>query len=155
AIAAFAQSGTVIYEGARLIIGDTSAPVESGAFAVRNGYIIAIGAKGSVKAPGASHVDLTGKTVMPMMNNIHLRMGYEGFVSWSAENHTAENVLVPLEREAFYGVGTAMTMGDQPTGFALQFQRDQLSGKFPPAARFFFAAGMAPPGGGPDALLIQ
>jgi len=45
-------------------------------------------------------------------------------------------------------------MGDSPDDFALQFQRDQQAGKFPPAARFFFAAGMAPFGGGPDALLI-
>ena len=76
-------------------------------------------------------------------------------MSWSVENHTPENVLDHLEREAFYGVGTAMTMGDQPTDFAIKFQQDQLAGKFPPAARFFFAAGMAPPGGGPDSLLIQ
>ena len=48
-----------------------------------------------------------------------------------------------------------MAMGEQPTGFAIEFQRNQLAGKFPPAARFFFAAGLAPPGGGPDALLIQ
>jgi imidazolonepropionase-like amidohydrolase len=46
-------------------------------------------------------------------------------------------------------------MGEQPTAFAIEFQRNQLAGKFPPAARFFFAAGLAPPGGGPDALLIQ
>ena len=89
------------------------------------------------------------------MNNIHIHIGNEGYVSWSVENHTPENVLDQLEREAFYGVGTAMTMGDQPTDFAIKFQQDQLAGKFPPAARFFFAAGMAPPGGGPDALLIQ
>src|SRR5262249_50373541 len=56
---------------------------------------------------------------------------------------------------AFYGVGTAMTMGDQPADFAIRFRQDQRAGKFPPAARFFFSAGMAPPGGGPDALLIQ
>ena len=92
---------------------------------------------------------------MPTMNNVHIHIGYEGYVSWSVENHTRENVLDHLEREAFYGVGTAMTMGDQPADFAIKFQQDQLAGKFPPAARFFFAAGMAPPGGGPDALLIQ
>src|ERR1700690_2884224 len=92
---------------------------------------------------------------MPTLNNIHVHLGYEGYVSWSVENHTPENVLDHLEREAFYGVGTAMAMGEQPTEFAIEFQHDQLAGKFPPAARFFFAAGMAPPGGGPDALLIQ
>jgi len=154
--ASYAQTNEVIYEGARLILGDASAPIENGAFVVRNGHIAAIGPKGSVGASsGATHVDLTGKTVMPALNNAHLHIGYEGYVSWSAENHSPENVLDHLEREAFYGVGTAMAMGDQPTDFAIKFQQNQLAGKFPPAARFFFAAGLAPPGGGPDALLIQ
>jgi imidazolonepropionase-like amidohydrolase len=151
---AFAQSA--IYEGARLIIGDSTPPIEDGAFLVQHGRITAIGKRGSIKAPsGAAHVDLAGKTVMPTMNNVHVHIGYEGYVSWSVENHSPENILDHLEREAFYGVGTTMTMGDQPDGFALKFQRDQMAGKFPPAARFFFAAGIAPPGGGPDALLIQ
>jgi imidazolonepropionase-like amidohydrolase len=152
----YAQSGAVVYEGARLIIGDESPVIENGSLVVVNGHISAIGQRDAVKAPaGARHVDLAGKTVMPTMNNIHIHIGYEGYVSWSAENHTRENVLDHLEREAFYGVGAAMTMGDQPLDFALAFQRDQRAAKFPPAARFFFAAGMAPPGGGPDALLIQ
>ena len=155
-VAAEAQPNTAIYEGARLIIGDASAPIENGAFAVRNGRIIAIGPNNSIQTPsGATHVDLAGKTVMPTLNNIHVHIGYEGYVSWSVQNHTAENVLDHLEREAFYGAGTALSMGEQPTDFAIEFQRNQLAGKFPPAARFFFAAGMAPPGGGPDSLLIQ
>lgn len=153
---AFSQTGPVLYEGARLIIGDATPPIENGAFVVESGRFTAVGRKGAVKAPaGAKEVDLTGKTVMPAMNNVHIHIGYEGYVSWSAANHTPENVLDHLEREAFYGVGTAMTMGDQPLDFAFHFQQEQRAGKFPPAARFFFAAGMAPPGGGPDALLIQ
>lgn len=155
-ITAYSQANDVIYEGARLIIGDANPPIESGSFVVRNGHITAIGQKGLVRVPaGATHIDLSGKTVMPTMNNVHVHLGNEGYVSWSVENHTPENMLDHLEREAFYGVGTAMTMGDQPIDFAIGFQRDQMAGKFPPAARFFFAAGMAPPGGGPDALLIQ
>jgi imidazolonepropionase-like amidohydrolase len=145
----------VLYEGARLIIGDQSPVIENGAFAVQNGRITAVGRKGSVKGPSeATRIDLTGKTVMPTMNNVHMHVGYEGYTSWSVDNHTPENVQDHLEREAFYGVGAAMTMGDQPADFAIQFQQDQLAGRFPPAARFFFAAGLAPPGGGPDSLLI-
>jgi hypothetical protein len=34
---------------------------------------------------------------MPALNNIHLHIGYEGFVSWSVENHTPENVLDHLK----------------------------------------------------------
>src|SRR6185437_11419478 len=146
----------VIYEGARLIIGDATAPIENGAFVVQNGRIIAIGPTGSVRAPArATHVDLSGKTVMPTMNNSHVHAGYEGYVSWSAENHSAENMLDHMEREAFYGVGATATMGDQPDDFAIKFQQDQMAGKFPPASRFFFAAGVTMPGGGPDSLLIQ
>lgn len=153
--AAYSQN-VVVYEGARLIIGDASAPIENGAFVVQSGHIIAIGPKGSVKVPsGAARVDLTGKTVMPTMNNIHIHAGYEGYVSWSVDNHSVENMLDHMEREAYYGVGAAETMGDQPDAFAIKFQQDQIARKFPPAARFFFAAGVAPPGGGPDSLLIQ
>jgi len=152
---AYSQPNAVLYEGARLIIGDESAAIENGAFVVQNGRITAIGQRGSVQAPSkATRIDLTGKTVMPTMNNVHIHIGYEGYTSWNVTNHTPENVLDHLEREAFYGVGAAMTMGDQPTAFAIKFQQDQLAGKFPAAARFFFAAGMAPPGGGPDDLLI-
>jgi imidazolonepropionase-like amidohydrolase len=154
--AVYPQTGDVIYEGARLILGDASTPVENGAFVVRDGHFSAIGPKGSIHAPaGAAHIDLIGKTVMPTLNNIHAHLGYEGYVSWSVANHTMENVLDHLEREAFYGVGATLSMGEQPTDFAIEFKQDQLAGKFPTAARFFFAAGMAPPGGGPDALLIQ
>ena len=150
------QAHAVLFDGARLIIGDARPPIERGAFVVQHGHITAIGPQGSVKAPpGAIYVDLTGKTVMPTLNNVHVHVGYEGYVSWGVENHTPENVQDHLEREAFYGVGTAMTMGDQPIDFAIRFQRAQRAAAFPPAARFFFAAGMAPPGGGPDALLIQ
>jgi len=146
----------VVYEGARLIVGDSRPPIESGEFLVQNGRITAVGAKGSVRAPaGASRVDLTGKTVMPAMINVHVHIGYEGYTTWGAANHTPQNVLDHLQREAFYGVGAAQSVGSSPTEQSLQFQRDQRAGKFPPAARFFFMPGMAPPGGGPDAVLRE
>ena len=153
---AYSQRNAILFEGERLIFGDQSPAVESGALLFQNGRITAVGQKGVVKTPsGATRIDLTGKTVTPTLNNVHVHMGYEGYTSWSIENHTPENVLDHLEREAFYGVGTAMTMGDQPVDFAIKFQQDQLAEEFPPAARFFFSAGFAPPGGGPDALLIR
>src|SRR5580704_8504183 len=40
-------SPAVLYEGGRLIIGDGSAPIEGGAFVVRNGQITAIGHQGA------------------------------------------------------------------------------------------------------------
>ncbi|HWW83426.1 MAG TPA: amidohydrolase family protein [Vicinamibacterales bacterium] len=146
----------VVYEGARVIVGDGSAPIESGSFVVQNGRMTAIGRKGAIAVPsGASHVDLSGKTVIPTLINAHVHIGYEAYTSWGAENYTPENVLDHLQREAFYGVGATMSVGSSPTDPSIQFQRDQQAGKFPAASRFLFMPGMAPPNGGPDAVLLK
>ena len=149
-------AGGVLYEGARLIVGDGSPAIESSAFLVRNGRIAAVGRKGALIAPvGVTRVDLTGKTVMPAMIDTHVHIGYEGYSSWGAENYTPANVLDHLQREAFYGVAATESVGSSPTDASLAFQRDQGAGKFAPASRFFFMPGMAPPGGGPDAILLK
>ena len=62
----------VLYEGARLIAGDGSAPIADSAFLVENGTITKVGKKGEVTAPGgAGRINLTGKTVMPTLINAH------------------------------------------------------------------------------------
>jgi imidazolonepropionase-like amidohydrolase len=84
-----------------------------------------------------------------------VHIGYEGYTSWGAANYTPQNVLDHLQREAFYGVGATQSVGSSPTEASLQFQKDQRAGKFAPAARYFFMPGMAPPNGGPDAVLRE
>jgi imidazolonepropionase-like amidohydrolase len=57
---------TTLYEGARLITGDGSAPIENSAFLVENTQFRRVGRKGQIPLPaGARRIDLTGKTVMP------------------------------------------------------------------------------------------
>ena len=149
-------SRPVAYEGARLIIGDGSAPVESGTLLVQDGRIIGVGPTGHVAVPaGAAHVNLAGRTVMPALVNVHVHIGYEGYTSWSAANYTPQNVLDHLRREAYYGVAATQSVGSSPTDASIAFVRDQQAGNFQPASRFFFMPGMAPPGGGPDAILIK
>ena len=60
-----------------------------------------------------------------------------------------------MRREAYYGVAVATSVGSSPTAMSLQFQRDQRAGTFPPAARYLFMPGMAPPNGGPDHILRE
>ena len=144
----------VVYEGGRLIIGDGSAAIENGAFVVQNGHITAIGRR--IKLPvGAIPINLAGKTVMPAMIDVHVHIGYEKYTSWGAQNYTAENVLDHLQRAAFYGTAATQSVGTSPIEPSLQFQRDQQAGKFPPASRFLFIPGYAPPNGGPDAVLRE
>ena len=153
---AAAPGRPVAYENARLIVGDGSAPIESGVMVVQGGRITAVGAKGSVTVPaGAAHVDLTGRTVMPTLVNAHVHIGYEGYTSWGAKNYTPRNVLDHLRREAYYGVAATQSVGSSPTDASIAFAHDQQAGKFPVASRFFFIPGMAPPNGGPDAILIK
>jgi imidazolonepropionase-like amidohydrolase len=147
---------TIVFEGARLITGDNSAPIENGVLLVRGGRVTAVGPQGKVSIPpDAVRVALTGKTIMPAMVNAHVHIGYEGYTSWGAANHTPANVLDHLRREAYYGVAAATTVGSSPTAMSLQFIRDQQAGKYPPVARLLFMPGMAPPNGGPDHILRE
>ena len=157
AVVVHAQAGRVtVFDGARILDGNGGAPIENGRMVIADGRITAIGPQSSVAAPeGATRVDVAGKTIMPAMINVHAHMGYEGYTTWSARNHTAANLLDHVQREAFYGVAAATSVGSSPTDVSLQFQRDQQAGKFPPAARYLFMPGMAPPNGGPDHILRE
>jgi imidazolonepropionase-like amidohydrolase len=150
------QGRVTVFDGARILDGNGGAPIENGRLVVADGRITAVGSQSSVAAPeGATRVDVAGKTIMPAMINVHAHMGYEGYTTWSGRNHTAANLLDHVQREAFYGVAAATSVGSSPTDVSLQFQRDQQAGKFPPAARYLFMPGMAPPNGGPDHILRE
>jgi imidazolonepropionase-like amidohydrolase len=154
ALAKGEQPSRITVFEARILDGNGGPPIENGRIVVEDGRIRAVGPSTTVAAPpGATRVDLAVKTIMPAMINVHVHIGYEGYTTWRAENYTAQNVLDHLQREAFYGTAVTQSVGTSPTDAALQFQRDQQAGKFPPASRFFFMPGMAPPDGGPDAVL--
>jgi imidazolonepropionase-like amidohydrolase len=126
----------MFFEGARLIVGDGSAPIESSAFIVEGDSFTWVGRKGERQAaPGAVRVDLTGKTVMPSLIDGHNHIGLvnEKDGSNSKANYTRENLVDQLERYAYYGVSAAMSMGleaDQELAYQL---RDEV---IPNAARF-------------------
>ena len=150
------QTGVTVFDGARILDGNGGAPIDNGRIVVQDGRVTAIGSAAAVAAPqGATRVDVTAKTIMPAMINVHSHMGYEAYSSWGARNHTAANLLDHLQREAFYGVVAATSVGSSPVEMSLQFQRDQQAGKFAPAARYLFMPGMAPPNGGPDHILRE
>src|SRR5688572_30058246 len=65
-------TGVTVFEGARLIVGDGSAPIENSAFIIQNNRFTAVGRRGQVNVPaGATRVDLTGKTVIPAIIDTH------------------------------------------------------------------------------------
>lgn len=112
----------VLYEGARLIVGDGSTPIENSAFAVDGSQFVAVGAAGEVSVPaGATRVDLTGRTVMPVLVDAHVHMGT-----------TREALVDDLQRRAYFGVGAAVSMGSDGPDAQLAM-RDEI---IPGAARY-------------------
>src|SRR5688500_6688552 len=70
-----AQSSVTVYEGARLITGDGSAPIENATLVVDGARFTQVGRAGQVKVPaGATRVNLAGKTVMPGIIDSHVHI---------------------------------------------------------------------------------
>jgi imidazolonepropionase-like amidohydrolase len=115
-VAGQAQATRVmVFEGARLITGDGSAPIEDSAFVVENARFTRVGRRGQVTAPaGATHVDLRGKTVMPTKVDTHGHIGYqhEWDGTMAKEYFTRENLIEHLEKLAYYGISATIGIGD-------------------------------------------
>ena len=145
-----ASSNAVVFEGARVIVGDESAPVENAVFVVENGKIATIGRSGEVTVPaGSTRVNVAGKTVMPAIIDAHGHIGYRRGANFRVENYTRENLLDHLQRLAYHGVAAFMSMGtERDLGYAL---RDELRAAPPPNMALFLTAGrgLAMPNGGP------
>ena len=135
-----------LYENARLIVGDGSAPIENAAFLVENARFTRVGRRGEVQAPpGAGRVDLSGKTVIPALVDGHSHIGYMKNLTSGAVNYTRENILDHMHRFAYFGVAASQSMGSDFGELPFQIRDEILAGKYPDAARFLTAGrGLAP-----------
>jgi imidazolonepropionase-like amidohydrolase len=128
--------GAVWFEGARLIPGDGSGPVENSAFLLEGETFTWVGKKGERQPPaGAVRVDLSGKTVIPALIDGHNHIGLvnERDGSNSKANYTRDNLVDQLERYAYYGVSVALSMGlEADEELAYQLRNEVI----PNAARF-------------------
>src|SRR2546422_863107 len=123
--------GATVFEGARLIVGDGSAPIEDSAFVVQGDTITAAGPRGKVKVPaGARRVSLAGKTVMPSLIDAHTHLGFTNVktMTTSAATYTRENLLDHLERYAYYGIAATLSLGADAGDVAFQLRRDAPAG---------------------------
>jgi imidazolonepropionase-like amidohydrolase len=119
---AIAQDNSpIFFEGARLIVGDGTAPIENSGILVRAGRIERVG-RGQVGLPALARVvNLRGKTVMPAIVDSHTHL---------ATNREA--LIDQLQRKAYYGVGVAVSLGQDNTDVAFQVRAETIPG----AARF-------------------
>jgi imidazolonepropionase-like amidohydrolase len=135
-----------LFEGARLITGDGSAPIEDSAFLVENDTFTGLGRRGVLAAPeGAIRVDLTGKTVIPALIDAHSHIGYMKGLTSGPQNYTRDHILDHMYRFAYHGVAASQAMGSDFGDLWIAVRDDIASGKYPEAARFLSAGrGLAP-----------
>jgi imidazolonepropionase-like amidohydrolase len=127
ALPAHAQApagGVTAFEGARLIIGDGSAPIENATLIVDGARIVQAGAATGIRVPdGATRVNVAGKTVMPMLIDTHVHL-----------SPTRELIIRDLKRRAYFGVSAALSLGADKYD-VLDLRKETIPG----AARFFSA----------------
>jgi imidazolonepropionase-like amidohydrolase len=118
----------MLFEGARVIVGDGTTPIENAALLVEGNRIRSIGRAGEIQAPsGAARVDLKGKTVMPAIVDLHSHIGYENTAANTDDekNFTRENVIDHLERYAYTGHALTHSLGnDNPALFDARYADD-------------------------------
>jgi imidazolonepropionase-like amidohydrolase len=141
----------VLFEGALLIPGDGSPPVQNSAFLIEGDRFRLVDRRGGIRAPsGAARVNLSGKTVMPAIVDLHTHLGYTVVRTnrTERETYTRANLEDHLKRLAFYGIGATLSMGVDRGDIPFQVRANPLPG----AALFFTSGpGIALPGMGPGA----
>jgi imidazolonepropionase-like amidohydrolase len=120
-----APATVTVFEGARVIVGDARAPIENASFVVNGSRFVTVGRTGDVRAPAdATRVNLAGKTVMPAIVDTHTHL-----------SQTREALNDDLRRRAYFGVGAAMSLGQDTTDASFQVRSQTMPG----TARFFTA----------------
>ena len=130
----------VVLKGARLIDGTGRPAIENSVLVIEGKQIVAAGKAGAVSIPKDAAVeDVSGKTIMPGIINLHGHLGLSNNGADSAAGHyTEENVAKQLNKYLSYGVATMASFG-QDDDLIFSIRADQHAGKIGGAR--FFAAG--------------
>jgi imidazolonepropionase-like amidohydrolase len=149
------SADAVLYEGARLIVGDDTPVIESSAFLVEDGVFTRVGPVGDIAVPdGTSRVDLTGKTVMPALVDGHAHLGYQDIATsvMSADNYNRENLVDHLEHYAYYGIAAVRNLGTDPGDMPFELREQVIPGT---ALYRTAGRGIAMPNAGPNAAYYR
>jgi imidazolonepropionase-like amidohydrolase len=107
------SSETLLIKGVTLIDGTGKPAQKNVNVEIRNNKISAISSKAPLK--GSRVIDLSGKTIMPLITNVH------GHLGMATDKYTPAQIAKELERYLLYGVGTVVSMGtDKETIFAVR-----------------------------------
>lgn len=145
-----AAAQAILLEGARVVAGDGSPPIENAALLVEGGIISRIGRKGDIALPaGGTRIGLDGKTMMPAIISTHVHPGFQKGLTYLAENFARETIMDDLNRERYFGISTAMSLGIERGDVMFQIRADQAEGRAGGAQLLLAGRGIGAPGAGP------
>jgi|SRR5581483_2289363 len=143
------EASAMLLEGATVIPGDGSAPIENAAILIENAKIASVGKKGDIAAlNGTLRIDLTGKFVMPALVDTHTHLGWAIIKTGriDKDSYSKDNLIDHLRRLAYYGVAATQSMGIDPGETPYEVRANPA----PDAALFRTAGrGMGRPNAGP------
>ena len=114
------MSDAIAYEGVRVITGDGTM-IEEATLIVQNGTFVEVGNSSDIDGSAVgSRVDLSGKTVMPTLNNAHFHLPSE-----------REARILELQEAAYYGTGATFSFGLDEGAIGLEMRAERI----PDAAR--------------------
>lgn len=113
-----AGADATVFSGARLIVGDGTV-IDNATFTVTpDNRFGVVGATAAVTVPaGATTVDLSGLTVMPAIIDTHTHLSRD-----------RAGLSADLEHRAYFGVGAAMSLGQDNTDDAFAMRRETIPG---------------------------
>src|SRR3989304_632790 len=148
-------AAVTVFEGARVIVGDGSV-VEDGVLVVRDGVIESLGRRGAPSLPPAApRVSLQGKTLMPLLVDIHGHIGFLKDGVFAAEHYGSENIIDQLRILESFGVGALMSLGTDVGPDAFRIREDQRAGRMGGARLLVAGRGFVAPGGGPTVSPLE
>jgi imidazolonepropionase-like amidohydrolase len=111
-VASQAKPRPVVLKGARLIDGTGRPAIENSVLVIEGDRVVAAGKAGAVSIPKDADVkDMSGKTIMPTLINLHGHLGLSKNGADVAEQYTQENVINQANKYLSYGVGTVASFG--------------------------------------------
>ena len=108
-----AQTRQIVFKGARLIDGTGRPAIENSVLVIEGDHVVAAGKAGTISIPKDADVqDVSGKTIMPALINLHGHLGLTSNGADSVPGHyTQENVVKQLNKYLSYGVATVASFG--------------------------------------------
>ena len=122
------DSTLIVIQGATVIDGVSSTPIENAVIVIEGDTIQAIGSSGSVEVPpGARTVDATGKTIIPGIFNLHAHVARSEGMESGDHFYNRERIQRDANRYLYYGITHMVSLGiDQEP--MISFLEDQRTG---------------------------